>query len=230
MLRTVNRLDWDQLGRSSFVTTTWRDELGRPRGSDITQARSWFQRSMERLSGSERPGIWRIEWKERASGQRRGEWMPHIHIVYLNCPFIAGREVTRAWTQAVGSDEPVRTDIKEIVNARQCLYYVSKYMSKPTDEGTLVIEAYLNSVPTGRQWGMFRKNLIPFDNKHTISMEPGKVWDRIRELAADSWKGVPNDGKTGFTLFGPAVKEVKKLIEQAGLEMRVKVCNNRGTT
>lgn len=219
LFKVINRLDFASAGRCTFMTGTWRDELGRPEPEKITQARSVFQRSIERLSDTKVPGVWRVEWQKRKSGGMKGQFMPHVHIVYFRIPYLRLLEVTRAWGQAIGWEGRVSVKLQEIRNLRQCMYYVSKYIAKVDESGNLDIPSYLNKYLPGRKWGVFRKDLMPLAEKTEIRVAPGELVEQIRKLALEAYKDLPTDPRQGFTVFGSPTREIQRLIDEYCLQL-----------
>jgi hypothetical protein len=214
LFKTINRLQFGDAGRCTFATMTWRDELGRPEPKQITQARSWCQRSIEGLAGKHLAGIWRVEWQKRKTGRYRHQLMPHLHVIYFNIPFVPKEAWTRAWGQAIGWPGHVSVKLEAIKELRQCLYYVSKYIAKVGDLSNLDIASYLNRYVSGRKWGTYRKNLLPVADRTEIRVPPGELVESIRRVATEAWAQTPQLADSGFTVFGPAAEKIQKLVDE----------------
>jgi hypothetical protein len=217
MLKTFQRLDWHRVGSSTFGTTTWRDEIGRPTGRMLTQFRSWLHRSVETMVGRHVSAIWRTEWVPRLSGRFVGEPMPHVHWIYLDIPRLDKEEYAYRTAQAMGVDR-VRTQLKAIKGLEDCMYYVSKklaYVAKASC--VLVTDAYLNKIPNGRQWSVMRRPNLPLCDKTELRLAPGELVEKIREIAIEEWDRTPIEPDAGFTVFGPASHRVRMLLAEAGL-------------
>lgn len=222
MLKTFVRLDYARCGRCTFATTTWRDEIGRPTQDGLSQFRSWLHRSVEAMAGKQLVGIWRTEWKPRLSGRFVGEPMPHVHWIYLDCPRLDKEEYARRTAQAMQVDR-VRTQLREIRGLQDCWYYISKHLAYVAKEScVLVNDAYLNKIPTGRQWSIMRKNLLPLSPPSRCRLAPGEIVDGIRQIAIEEWDKTPFDADAGFTVFGPAAARVRKYLEEKGLTLTEK--------
>ncbi len=213
MLKTMNRLDFSRAGKTTFATQTWRDECGRPSPLKITQARSVCQRDLERLAGRRLPAIWRVEWQVRKRGRLKGEYMPHVHVVYFGIPFIPKEDWTMAWARAIGFDGRVSVKLEGVENARKLCYYVSKYMAKPEWLSNLDIPSYLNKYLPGRKWGIYRRELMPWADKLDVRTAPGALIDRIREIATEQWAKCPESEESGFCVFGPAARKIQELVD-----------------
>lgn len=215
LFKVVNRLDFSRAGKCTFATQTWRDELGRPSPSAITQARSWCQRSLERLADKQLSGIWRVEWQERKTGRYRTQLMPHLHVIYFDIPYIRKEDWTAAWAQAIGWQGRVSVKLEKINGLRQCLYYVSKYIAKLDGLCNLDIPAYLNNYLPGRKWGTYRRQLLPVADKTEIRVPPGELVDRIRAIAIEAWSKTPPFESSGFTVFGSdPCKKIQKIVDE----------------
>jgi len=214
LFKITNRIDFERAGRVTFMTTTWRDEVGRPSAKEITLARSDWQRSIERLCGGHVSGIWRTEWKKRLSGRYAGQPMPHIHTIYFRMPYLQKEAVTAAWARSIGWEGRVSVRLEEVVNLKACLSYVSKYLAKVPDLGNLDIESYLSSGTLGRQWGVYRKNELPLCDKWEFRIAPGPLLDKIRRLATEHYPKVTQDPGKGFVVFGNIAEKIAALCER----------------
>lgn len=214
MFKLINRFDWQRAGRSSFITATFPDHLGVPNSEDITYARSRFARAVEGVAGRQVSGLWRVEWQIRKSGRFVGRPMPHVHVLYFTVPYLPGEDVQSRWQQSVGSDTYVNVDIREVRDLRLAMHYIAKYIGKAPDPaaiGLLGIGSYLNM---GRQWGCYRKHLLPLADAGKIRVPPGPMVDELRRIARDAWKACPDSERQGFSLFGPATEKMKEVIEK----------------
>lgn len=218
MLRMVNRIDFDHVGRSTFTTFTYPDESLPLTMLDLTAHRDALQKVWERFSAGPRPGLWRVEWERRKSGHYRGKFAPHIHCLWLGCPKWPQAEARAAWHRIIGTRVCPRVELKEATGPKRVGFYVSKYIGKMPPPGYLVIDAYLAAVLPGRKWGVLRKECIPWCPKRETILTAGAQWDVIRSLAKDSWKGCPNDGEQGFTLFGSGAEKVGEYLSHLGVD------------
>ncbi len=213
LFKLVNRIDFGRAGMCSFVTLTWPDGLGRPTPAMLTKARSRFQRRWERFCGMSTCGLWRVEWMERLRGRFRGTRMPHLHVIYFDVPYVPQKDVERMWTAACRSPVRARVDIRKVKNLRMMLYYVSKYIAKLDSLGSLVIPSYLTAHMPGRKWGVFRRALMPLAEKFEMRVMPGPLIDAVRALATKHWAKTPQVADMGFTVFGPAAEEIRRLVD-----------------
>jgi hypothetical protein len=214
LFKLTNRLDFAVAGRCSFVTATWRDEVGCPTYREVTRARSLFQRNVEGLAGKKLAALWRVEWKQRKSGGLRGQLMPHVHLIYFDIPYVPLLDVSRAWARAIGWNGRVSLRIEEIGNLRKCLNYVSKYIAKLPEIGNLDIASYLDQTGKGRSWGTLRKNKLPLSEAVVVRVAPGPLVEAIRSLATRAYGKTPQDKDKGFCVFGSIAEEVRQLIAE----------------
>jgi hypothetical protein len=220
LFKKINRLDFERVGRCTFCTFTWRDDLDFPLPEVITIARSHCQRSIERMANTKLCGVWRVEWKTRKTGIRTGQAMPHVHVIYFGVPWLDRKKVSQAWGQAIGTTKGVSVKLEEIGNMRKCLYYVSKYIAK-LDEldrrdslGNLDIASYLTSYLPGRKWGMYRPELFPAAEKFEMRVEPGPLADKLRAIARSAYAKTPECPESGFCIFGPAAQLIQAEIDK----------------
>ena len=120
--------------------------------------------------------IWRMEAKERKSGENRGKLAPHFHLLAYNVPFLALLSwIPRAWFEVVKSGDPrhynAGTRVEQVRSVRGVLYYTAKYICKA------------ENIPLpgwGRFWGIAgrRKTLCGPDGKLTVH-------DKLREIQGE---------------------------------------------
>ncbi len=172
----LNSIDRSRVAKPFFVTLTWHEtwpatSTGRQRQLDALLKR--LERSFGRFAT-----IWRVEWKQRLSGQHAGTWAPHMHLLVFIDPrelvggFLPKKDLLYAaemrlrnrvafyWNEIVapGDDEHLavalhRKSVVTIETWRGASWYASKYMSKlesfdPGAEGI------------GRNWGTRNKELL----------------------------------------------------------------------
>lgn len=219
LLREVNRIDWHQVGRSSFLTLTYPPDYVSWSHEKRTQDRYQIMRTFESLAGRQLASIWKVEWKRRRKGADVGQWVPHIHIMILNCPWVNHRSVRKRWRKIIGyHDGPLSTWLKEITTHAGCAKYLAKYITKYC---SLDISGQLNNSATlGRAWGMGRPELIPWSpvllDRELSAEEAAKLRQLFSERQA--WYDLNIHG--GFTWYG---EEDAKLISEilvSNLELR----------
>lgn len=118
-------------------------------------------------------GVWRIEYKERKTGDNAGEVAPHFHLLVwgLEITWDIRYQISRAWFEVVGSNDEKHlkagTRIERLRSWRGVASYVSKYVAKQDD----------NAVPEGcgRFWAFFGADNIPWAEMVRISATDKQV-------------------------------------------------------
>ncbi len=215
MICELAKINWGKCGRSTFLTLTVPDSLSFNTRKDLTKLRSRFWRSLEKIAGRQLGAFWRIEWKARKSGERVGQLMPHWHFMIFDAPFMAWASVREAWGKLVKFPN-VRVELKEMRNAKQAGYYVTKYVAK-VEDCYLVNCCISQQRPGGRHWGMLRKNCIPRHEKRTFRIAPGELAQEARDLAVKLRPSIEDYGNESFTLIGAAAVRVGAIILQPHL-------------
>lgn len=151
-----------------FVTLTYPDHFP----DDPEKWKRDIDCMAKRMSRRNLGGIWRIEYKPRKSGDRKGEVAPHFHM------FMWGQSLfefliwaAKAWYTIVGSGDfrhMERGVEAEVIRSwRGVMSYTSKYITK-VDEAKIPPGA-------GRFWGVFGKNNIPWSTITNIKISDQQV-------------------------------------------------------
>jgi hypothetical protein len=215
LIKVLATIDWTQASPCLFVTLTYPDECQRSYAAELSKDRSWFWRQMEDYAKRQLSCIWRMEWKERQSGELKGQWMPHYHLMVFNYQWIEHEAVNEMWRNALGHAQYVRTEVKRMANPSQAGYYVCKYQAKPED-CSLVNGVHLNCLP-GRQWGILRRKCLPLAEKVELSLADGEAARLARKKAAEAYKGIDLTQDQSFTLIGKRAEEIWAIFEQMAL-------------
>lgn len=215
LLKLIQTIDWKSAYPCLFITLTCPDRFGFATTKRLTQARSVFWRHIEKYLARHVSGLWRLEWKERKSGENKGYFFPHFHVIAFKVQFIPSRQVNQSWSAAIGCSGYVRTEVQGMKNEDQAAAYVAKYCGKPVL--SLVIPAYLNNIPAGRQWGILRKSKLPMCEIQSIRLQNGVLLDEQRDhinrclpLGIKSTEG-------SLTVFGKLAQVVGERILGIGL-------------
>ena len=145
---------------SLFVTLTFDDSYFENWFQFFKKDLESFRRRLERAFPSMR-AVWRLELEKRKSGTYKGEYMPHFHLlIWLNekdkarvmdASLTDDRYHLPSWwhkiTGCVSKDHLERygCHITEVKSRRHAYHYVSKYVSKSSED----------NIPVGRRWGRF---------------------------------------------------------------------------
>lgn len=211
LLRFLNQVDYSKIGPSLFVTLTYPDHLLRKDYHQRSIDRAVFMRYVEKNLGRRVPGIWRIEWEERKSGQYTGKLAPHFHLMLFGIP-PQGKAWGRKWWRKTirRGPGPLVTDARPIYNEDGACRYLSKYVSKyrPLD-----IAVYHNSgIKFGRHWGILREALIPL---HPIEVERELTPDEVEWAAEFAKMRWPNYGKSYAGSYTLLSGDTAKIFTQA---------------
>jgi len=216
LLCVFNQVDWRAATPALFITLTYPDNVECRKRKTLNTHRYVFWRSLEKKMGRHIPAIWRLEWKVRLTGELVGEPMPHWHMLAFKEPFIHHDQINYLWQKAIGHEGYVRTETERMRNQRQAGYYISKYLAKV--DPSLVIAAYHNKLPTGRQWGILRKSLLPLMPEHRVRLPPGDVVNAARQYAALERPEVNTYGNESFTLLGEKAIAVGEYLFGKGVD------------
>lgn len=213
LFKLTNRLAWEKAGNCQFMTLTMPDDTNYWDKDRITYVRSQHQRDMEHAAARHLPGVWRVEWKERLSGERIGQYMPHLHCIYFQWGFVDFRVIRASWERVIKTEERSNLVFEEIYDLRHCLHYVSKYVAKLDDSFNLGIDAYLNKDQVGRPWGKYRASELPLADKEEWTVIPGPLVEECRKIAMAAYAKTPTESLEGFTVFGPVAQKIRDLVE-----------------
>lgn len=160
--------------RPVFVTLTYPDvfpdELGKwKRDIDV------FGKRLARKYG-EAGFIWRIEFKERKSGESKGAIAPHFHLLVFGVGYrdLLGW-VSNAWWKVVGSGSGdhlrVGTRVERIHSWGGIMRYVGKYIAK--------VDEYPEGW-SGRAWGVIGRKNLPWAVEVVIALTQIEATKLIR--------------------------------------------------
>lgn len=200
MLKVIAGLDWERSSPCLFLTLTFPDQISIRSNRDISLFRQVFWRRLEKYCGHHVPALWRVEWQVRKTGRKKNYVVPHIHILTFKEHYLPYREVNRWWKETIHVDDYVRTEVKGMSSTRQVGYYVSKYAAKV--DCSLVNDAYRNSIPFGRQWGIFRKSLVPMLPESKVRLLPSPATDAARFAYLAARETYNPWGNESFTVLG----------------------------
>lgn len=153
----MNRLKTKGL-RATFLTLTMSECFDAEEGKRaLKRFLMRIRRHYENVSG-----IWRLE--------RQGSGRIHFHMLLFGLPFIRQAKVQKVWTECTKEGRSI-IDIRLASGANRVLSYISKYISKHTDDLT-----YLEDVPyqhdgewdkvhDGRVWGWLNKKSLPLGER-----------------------------------------------------------------
>lgn len=169
-----------------FVTLTYP---GRFEG-DVRTIKSDLNNFGKRLVRLGAAAIWRLEYKERLTGDSQGEIVPHYHLFvwWPNGMTIWERRkwLSNAWFEIAGHGSldhlEAGTSCEVIRSWRGVSYYAAKYITKDV-EGQLPDHC-------GRQWGWINYDLVPWSEMETEAITNDQCWHMfhiLRDAFGDHW-------------------------------------------
>lgn len=205
MLRLIAKINWQEVGNSTFVTLTYPDSHYDRKNALRTMDRSQFIRDLEKFTHKKIPVLWRCEWQPRKTGTHRGLFVPHFHLLVFGVPFIPHQEVRQWWRRILDVKGSLATDVRKVVGIDGAGRYLAKYVSKYTslDNG-----AYLNNPwMTGRHWGLTRPSLVPRALVEEDCLIDAFEADMLRQWFAERNPYYKEFGLGGFTALGESRKK-----------------------
>jgi hypothetical protein len=162
-----------------------------------------FIKTIERKLGKGFGVVWRQEWALRKTGEFKGHFRPHYHLLIIGCNYLDKELVRDSWRKAIKfNGGPLATDVRRIIGTDGAIRYVAKYISKnpSLDIGTKLDKGWI----MGRFWGVRRPGLIPMCPVEIIEItNPLLVFESIIKasmvLNREPWKLAG-----GFSLLGDA--------------------------
>lgn len=120
--------------------------------------------------------VWRVEFKERKTGEKTGEIAPHFHLLVYGANYHLLRAfVPGAWYKVVGSGEEshlkASTRVEHIYSFGGIMRYVGKYISK---------EDEFPPEWCGRVWGVVGREQMPWAVRVTISLSEAEGISLVR--------------------------------------------------
>ena len=181
LLQKFATVNWELHDGILLITLTYPDSIGHVPYRVRTQQRNLFHRYVETYLGEDTATVWRIEHKERQSGWREGELMPHLHLLVFTKERIPWQKVRQWWATILHWKGPLATDIRRIRGSGRAAAYAAKYAAKGCSS-SLDIGAYLDNLVAGRPWGVRREGLIAFHEIVHLEEIPDEEAVRVKEL------------------------------------------------
>jgi len=223
LLREMNRIDWERVGRSTFVTLTYPPGFVQWKFKKRSMDRYQFMRSWETETGKQLAAIWKVEWKKRKRGYDAGEWVPHLHLAVLDTPWIDKEFLQKKWCSLLNyhaGDTIMK--FKEITTKDGLARYLAKYISKSC---RLDISGQLNKDCTiGRAWGLTRPELIPWAELKVDREVSAAEASYLRGLFGERCEWYDPAIHGGFTWFGRDDAELIPKILADNLALRGHGC------
>lgn len=206
LLRLINRMNLSKFTHNTMITLTYPDDSDFLKYKTRSQQRFEFLRAIERQQGRQLATLWRQEYQPRKTGTRKGELVPHFHIMVFDAPYIPAKDVKELWAGILDYGGNVAVHLTAVKGAESAARYLAKYMSK---QCTLDISTYRhNGLQFGRHWGITRPALIPMHpiraarELDQVEVDNLKEWQRQRMPEGQP----PTSG--GFTALGKDVADI----------------------
>jgi len=192
-------------GKVIFVTLTYGNPFPTPQQAkaDLKAFLMRTQRAVGKVGL-----IWKMEFQERGA--------PHFHIVFFGLPFISKHTVQKWWGSIIKQERPW-TRIELVRNVKNVLGYVLKYLAKDSSvpaekEAPVGLSVPHNSTDaqvdrplapaTGRVWGVWCRDLLPFADKvEIVAPVPFDWYNQFRGACESIWSGLVEVGTASFSLF-----------------------------
>lgn len=142
--------------------------------------------------------------------------MPHLHILTFGEDYIPWQEVRWWWMNVLGVRQ-VSVDVGNIDNIAHATAYVAKYIGKVSDY-TLDNDAYLNTVPPGRCWGFYHKNLIAMCPLVSARIRESDEVASLRDFACPEKVELLQGSNGTFTVLGKDVACLSMILFGQGLD------------
>lgn len=216
MIKEVARIEWPLTLPSLFITLTTPDDVADSSPGQRTRQRLQLQRCIETHCGKKVGALWKVEWMPRRSGKHKGKLIHHFHLILCNVAWIPWQKLRAWWKDALHTKHEVKTWVERIYSPLQAAHYVCKYMSKAHSLDYL---PYLrNGQSIGRQWGVLRKNLVPFAVKQKLLFLDDADVKYLKRIRFQKMPNFQMGDNQSFTLFGEDVADAVRLWFQDGLD------------
>jgi hypothetical protein len=208
MFKMIATLDWRQAGKGLFVTLTFPDAmLPCTAKQRMRWLAEWF-RKLELYLGRQVSAVWRCEWAERLSGEHKGMFLPHYHLLIFSVSYVPWQTIRKLWRDTLGYDGYVRTDVRRLSSKKDHGVYIAKYCAKMPDVHSLVNVAY--SRIDGRHWGYYRQRLLPRAERMYFSDLSLATVMTLRDIADRELPWYDIECDAGFALIGTAGERLAK--------------------
>lgn len=153
---TLNMIKVEALVSAWFVTLTYPDVFPRVPAKWKRDRDAFLKRLRRKYPGM--ASVWRLEWKPRKSGARKGQLAPHLHLLILQTPDLDTNWLCDAWHEVVGTDDAQHLEhgasAERVRSRRGVMAYASKAMCG---------ESASPPSWTGRVWGVAGRQNLPIE-------------------------------------------------------------------
>lgn len=210
MLKHFQKIDFAKYVRPIFMSLTYPDEVSYPTYDERRMHLAHMARALERITKKTVPAAWRMEWEDRQTGTRVGQYAPHWHLLIFRHNFIDKHAVNDAWRKVIKWKGYCRTETRRVKREGIIQMYMAKYISKSACPLSLVYAAYCTKL--GKQYGWLRKDEIPMQPLHEFERLTSIQRADIVRLAEEQipWMGSGLEGS--FTLFGDSARDALRIL------------------
>lgn len=210
LIEKLARIDWMKAGKTLFVTLTFPPKYVNTPMRKVNQWLHQWRREAEKELGEQKAILWRCEWKEHETGERKNYLFPHFHLMIFNTRWLHRDKTNSMWKKVIGYNDYCRTETKGMKNKQQAMYYVCKYHAKC--EGSLVYGPYLNNIQSGRHWGIFRNELYPYGAEFKSDFKDDELLSSAYAYAKDKLPSKRLQANESFRLFGENAEEIGQIL------------------
>ncbi len=210
MLKRIAVLDWDRGAPWVLISLTYPDDRADRSYRERTRDRYLFHRYMEKYLGKKVGMMWRVEVKPRLTGQHKGKYVTHMHMVVAGVQFIPWQLVRKWWRTILDVEGPLCTDIRR-AGGETAAWYAAKYAAKKQVVCSLDNAAYLNNL-LGRAWGLTRASALPWCPTETWHGVPELTAKELRKIASHLMRDYNPEFGGSFTVFGDVAKRVGRAL------------------
>jgi len=208
LLKFIATIDWGKLPMNLFITLTYPDSVALRSKAQRNRDRYLFQRYMEKHLSQKVSILWRVEWKNRKTGEHVGRPVPHMHMIVFGVRPIHHLLIRKWWRSILHVSGPLCTDVRGFKDGEKESIYIAKYIGKEVCAPSLDYVTYVNS--SGRHYGITRKHLLP---QHAIKIYKVTDMEELMGLTSTAACVLPwmdPEGIEGFSLLGDKAVEVGK--------------------
>lgn len=206
LIRKLMLLDWSELigGKhsefvdASFVTLTYPDVFPGAWQRWKRDLKAFCQRLQRKYTDIAL--IWKLEEKERLSGQNKGEIAPHFHCLVV-FPHSVELSAFRSWLAQAWYEVCDTGDLKHLSagtgadrvygTVSKLMAYLSKYLAKEFE----------TEAETGRCWGEIGE--LPYGEEYVVNVDYAEFLRRVRRWGSgSSFLRSRSVFCSGFVVFG----------------------------
>lgn len=212
LLSLMATIDYEKMRPAKFITFGYPDTHLPSKKEECNRQRRDFWRHIENHLGRQVCGLWRLEWIDRKSGEWKGCYCPHFHLMVFDCEGLEKKNVWDFWGRAVGNPPYVEVDCQDMTNEKQCGLYVGKYCAKSASLLDNVLN--LSKWFPGRCWGKHRIERIKRHPKSVYRLCTSDFLDGLWEYGTETLQKKNVYENESFTLLGEKAVEMHEILRE----------------